>query len=779
MLVRAPAFTTIAVLTLGLGIGANTAIFSIVNAVLLRPLPYTDADRLVRIVQSNPGADVVQDRRVPSMNQEQFLQWRARTRTLSHLAVFERYTITLTGLAEPARLAGAAVSPALFPMLGASPEIGHGFADADERPGGRKVVVLSHQMWQRYFGLDPGIVGRTVSIDGRVYAVAGVMPVSFEFPDKETLFWTPFVIAAPAQIPGGGEVIMVQAIGRLKDGVSLDQAAAEANTPAVIAGLEGRIEVLRLKDELVAPFRPALTILLASVGFVLLIACANVANLLLSRAASRQQEIIVRSFLGASRGRLVRQVLTESLLLAALGGAAGVLLSYWGIPIVAALDPGNIPRLNETRLDARVFVFSSAVSLVTGVCFGLAPALHLSLADRARAFRGTRVRGLLSAAQVALAMMLLVGAGVLIRGLIKVSDVARGFNPENALTFELALPEARYPKVKRMQLLEAFLARLRAEPGVGAASLSDSLPSQAAHVGAVSMRRDPDGRLVVSDRMDIRIVSADFFKATGMTLVDGRTFDDGDRAGRPLVALINQTMARERFGRENPIGQSVRGVLDGAGPARVIGVVDDVKPAGIDARIRAEIYLDFRQAGLDDMPMVFALRTASDPAAVVARARTHLKQFDSQLILENVATMSQRMADTVAQPRFYAAILGAFAVIALALAAVGLYGVMSYSVSQRTKEIGIRMALGAGRSDVIGLVAGQGMAFTIAGIAAGLAGAFAVTRFLESILFGLSPFDPPTVAGVSALLAIVAALAIYVPTRRATHVDPLVALRYE
>jgi putative ABC transport system permease protein len=279
--------------------------------------------------------------------------------------------------------------------------------------------------------------------------------------------------------------------------------------------------------------------------------------------------------------------------------------------------------------------------------------------------------------------------------------------------------------------------------------------------------------------MDIRIVSADFFKATGMTLVDGRTFDDGDRAGRPLVALINQTMARERFGRENPIGQSVRGVLDGAGPARVIGVVDDVKPAGIDARIRAEIYLDFRQAGLDDMPMVFALRTASDPAAVVARARTHLKQFDSQLILENVATMSQRMADTVAQPRFYAAILGAFAVIALALAAVGLYGVMSYSVSQRTKEIGIRMALGAGRSDVIGLVAGQGMAFTIAGIAAGLAGAFAVTRFLESILFGLSPFDPPTVAGVSALLAIVAALAIYVPTRRATHVDPLVALRYE
>jgi putative ABC transport system permease protein len=572
---------------------------------------------------------------------------------------------------------------------------------------------------------------------------------------------------------------MVQAIGRLKDGVSLDQAAVEANTPAVIAGLPGPIELLRLKEELVAPFRPALTILLASVGFVLLIACANVANLLLSRAASRKQEIIVRSFLGASRGRLVRQVLTESLLLAALGGAAGVLLSYWGIPIVAALDPGNIPRLNETRLDAPVFLFSIAVSLGTGVCFGLAPALHLSWADRAPAFRGTGVRSLLSAAQVALAMMLLVGAGVLIRGFIKVSNVSRGFNPESTLTFELALPEARYSKVRRMQLLEAFLARLRAEPGVGAASLSDSLPSQAAHMGSVSMKRDPDGRLVVSDRVDIRIVSADFFKATGMTVVDGRTFDDGDRAGRPLVALLNKTMARERFGSENPIGQSVRGVLEGAGPARVIGVVDDVKPAGVDARIRAEIYLDFRQARLDDAPIVFALRTSSDPAAVVARARTHLQQFDSQLILENIATMSQRMADTVAQPRFFAAILGAFAVIALALAAVGLYGVMSYSVSQRTKEIGIRMALGAGRSDVIGLVAGQGMAFTIAGIAAGLAGAFAVTRFLESMLVGLSPFDPPTVAGVSALLAVVAALAIYIPTRRAMRVDPLVALRYE
>jgi putative ABC transport system permease protein len=781
MLVRNPAFTVIAVVTLGLGIGANTAIFSIVNAVLLRPLPYQDADRLVRVMQNHPDAPDVAERRGVVLNQEHFLQWRARTRTLSHLAVFERTTMTLTGRAEPARLTGATVSPSLFPMLGASPGMGRGFDDADERPGGRTVVVLSHQMWQRYFGLDPGIVGRTVSLNGRDHTVAGVMPASFEFPDKETMFWTPFVITPAVRIKDGGEVIMVQAIGRLKDNVSLDRAAAEANMPAVIGGMEGRIEVLRLKDEIVAPFRPALTILLASVGFVLLIACANVANLLLSRAVSRQQEIIVRSLLGASRGRLVRQVLTESLLLAALGGAAGVLLSYWGIPIVAALDPGTIPRLQETRLDATVFLFSIAISLVTGVGFGLAPALHLSRPDRAPTFRSTRIRSLLTAAEVALAMMLLVGAAVLIRGFIKVSNVSRGFNPENTLTFEVALPEARYPSVRRQQILEEFLAQLRTEPGIAAAALSDSLPSQAAHISSISMRRGPDGRAVVSERIEIRIVSADFFEATGMTLSDGRTFDDGDRGGQPFVALINRTMARQRFGNDNPIGQSVRGVLDGAGPARVIGVVEDVKPAGVDARIRAEVYVDFRQAAahLAQGPVLFSLRTASDPGALVGRARTRLQQLDAQLILENVATMSQRMADTVAQPRFYAAILGAFAFVALALAAVGLYGVMSYAVSQRTREIGIRMALGAARGNVIGLVAAHGMALTVAGIAAGLAGAFALTRYLESLLFGLSPFDPPTVAGVSLLLAAVAALAIYIPARRATRVDPVVALRYE
>ena len=781
MLVRNPAFTAVAVLTLGLGIGANTAIFSIINAVLLRPLPYTDAGRLLGVIQLNPNATDVGERRSAAINQEHFLQWRARTRTLSHLAAFERHPMTLTGRAEAARLSGAQVSPALFTMLGASPEIGRAFDEADEKPGGRAVVVLSHEMWERYFGLDTGIVGRTVSLDGRAHTVAGVMPASFEFPDKDTLFWTPFVITPPVQIPGGGEVVMVQAIGRLKDGVSLDQAVAEANTPAVITGLPGRIEVLRLKDELVAPFRPALTILLASVAFVLLIACANVANLLLSRAASRQQEIVVRSLLGASRGRLIRQVLTESLLLAALGGVAGVLLSYWGIPIVAALDPGTIPRLNETRLDAPVLLFSLAISLVTGVCFGLAPALHLSRPERARSFRGTRVRGLLTAAEVALALVLLVGAGVLIRGFIKLSNVSRGFNPENALTFELALPEARYPSVKRMQLYEELLAQLRAEPGIGAAALSDSLPSQGAHIAVSETVRGPDGRWVAGESQAIRIVSVDFFKATGMTLVDGRTFDDGDRAGRPQVVLINKTMARKKFGNDNPIGHSVREVLDGSGDWRVIGVVDDVKPAGVDARIQPEIYVDFRQASsvLSELTMLFTLRTASDPAAVVTRARTRLKQLDSQLILENVSTMSQRMSDTVAQPRFYAVMLGAFAFVALALAAGGLYGVMSYAVSQRTREIGIRMALGASRGDVVGLVAGQAMAFTIGGIATGLVGAFAVTRYLESMLFGLSPFDPSTVGAVTLLLAAVAAIASYIPALRATRVDPMVALRYE
>ena len=781
LLVRSPGFTLTAVVTLALGIGANTAIFSIVNAVLLRPLPYANADRLVRIVQNNPGAEQVQERRAATIDQEHFLQWRVRTRTLSHLAVFERHAMTLTASTESVRLSGARVSPALFPMLDARPAIGRGFDAADEQPGGRAVVVLSHLMWQRYFGLDPRIVGRSISLDGRPHAVAGVMPASFEFPGKDALFWTPAVLTPPARIPGGGEIVAVQAIGRLKEGVSLDQAVAEANTPGVIAALPGRIELLRLKDELVAPFRPALTILLASVGIVLLIACTNVANLLLSRAASRQQEIVVRSLLGASHRRIIRQVLTESLVLAALGGGAGVLLSYWSIPIVAALDPGTIPRLNETRLDAPVFLFSIAISLVTGGCFGLAPALHLSRPDRAQMFRGSRVRSVLTAAEVALAMVLLVSAGVLVRGFIKVSNVSRGFDPANALTFEVALPEARYPATRRKQVLEEFLAQLRAEPGVSAAALSDSLPSQAAHIGVIAIVRAPDGRWVAGERQDTRIVSADFFKATGMTLVDGRTFDDEDREGRPLVVLINQTMARRRFGNDNRIGRTVRDALDGVGPARVIGVVEDVRPAGVDARVRAEIYVDFRQAGseLANVPMLFTLRTTSDPAALVARARTGLARLDAELVLENVATMSRRMSNSVAQPRFYAVVLGAFALVALTLAAVGLYGVMSYAVSQRTREIGIRMALGAGRGDVLGLVAGQAMANTMAGVAVGLAGAFALTRYLESMLFGVSPFDRPTVGVVIFVLAAVAALASYIPARRAARVDPTVALRYE
>jgi putative ABC transport system permease protein len=781
-LLKRPAFTLVTMLTLGLGIGANTAIFSVVDAVLIRPLPYKHENRLVRILQNNPHAGPGGQRQSGGISTETFQQWRARAQTLSHIGVFERSTMTLAGRAAPARLVGALVSASVFPLLAVTPELGRGFGDAEEKPG-NNAVVLSHRAWEWYFGFDPKILGRKIVLDGRTYPVVGVMPASFSFPDRDTMFWVPFVIKQPVVYePGAGEVELVQTLARLKDGVTLEQAAAEANILSPTSNSPGRIEVVPLKEELVAPVRPALVVLVAAVGFVLLIACANVANLLLSRAASRQQEMGIRAMLGACRWRLIRQTITESLMLGALGGAGGIALAFWGVPLLVALDPGGIPRLSEMRVDPPAFAFTLAVSLLTGILFGLAPALRLSRMDRMQALKdgqmsgGNRTRNLLVMSEIAMAMILLTAAGVLAKGFLKLSRVELGIDPENALTFEISLPEARYKAAQAIQLYEQFLGQLQSQAGVKAAALSSALPSQGANIGVIAMNT----KGVRIDAFGVRVISPDYLKASGMTLIAGRNFNEGDRAGQPLVVLVNQAYAK-RFGAESAVGKTIRGAIDGAGPAQVIGVVEDVKPVGLDRVIHPEVFVDYRQSASEPGigGIFFTVRAASDPAALIANSRVLLRRLDSELTIGNVATLSRRLADSVAQPRFYAVLLGIFATVAVTLAAVGIYGVMMFAVSQRTREIGIRAALGAKRGDIFSLVFRQGAALAAVGIVIGLVGVFALTRYLQTMVIGITTFDLPVLAVLSLVLAAIAAIACYVPARRATRIDPIVALRYE
>jgi cell division protein FtsX len=867
-----PAFAAVAVVTLGLGIGTNTAIFSVVNAVLLRPLPYKDADRLVRIVQNRPNAPQGMPARMAAMSTEDIEAWRPRTRTLSHIAAYGRDVQTLTGLDEPIRLNGARVSPALFPMLGAQPLAGRVFEEVEGKPGSDAVVILSHQAWRRYFNAERDILGRHIMLEGRGHAVVGIMPETFEFPDSETLFWVPFVMTPVVRTPGQRMIQLTQAIARLGDGVTMAQATAEANTiyrqlreeeslfdaqqppagpsrpepegpqtanpgdagqrrimrePAdgpvtegqrqVMRGAPGpemfrrggpdagarrggpappgggmfgmgsvSIELVSLKDELVAPVRAALVVLLVAVGFVLLIACANVANLLLARAAGRQQEIAIRAALGAGRVRLIRQVLTESVLLAVLGGVVGTALAFWGVRLLAALGPGNIPRLTEVRIDVPVFLYIALVSLATGIVFGIMPAVRVSRAERLQALKeggGNRARSLLAVAEIALALVLLVGAGLLINSFLKLSNVDPGYEPENVLTFQVALPQARYADTERLLFYEQALTRLQTLPGVQAAAMANTLPL---NPGVMRLSANVHGRpqptrpeeMVVAD---LRIVSQRYADAMGLDVLDGRGFNDDDREGQPPVVLVNRTFARRYFAGENAVGHRLQ--LGGPNPFEIVGLVDDVRHAGLDAEPQAEVYMDYRQArvalprGLGGM--FFALRTAGDPGARVPHVRTLVRQLDSQLTIDNVASMEQRLSDSVARPRFYAVLLGLFAAVAVTLATVGIYGIMAYSVTQRTREIGIRMALGAERRAVLGLILRQGLTLTAIGVLTGLGAAYAVTRYLQNLLFGLSPSDPSTFAGVSLLLAAIAVLACYLPARRATRVDPIVALRYE
>ena len=800
VLAQRPGFTAVAVVTLALGIGANTAIFSLVNAVLVRPLKYRDAERLVMLWEDSTAAGFARDNLAPA----NYFDWKSQQQSFDQTAATRQLTFDLTGDGEPEKLLGFGVEASFFPLLGVEPALGRALLPGDDSENAR-VVVLSHGLWQRRFGGERSIVGREVLLNGEKYTVVGVMPRGFQFQYSNFDLWTPFGLTPEKKAERGPHYLEV--VARLKDGVTVAQAEADLNTisariaeadPDNATGLKA--VVVPMREQLAGGSRQTLSVLLGAVALVLLIACANVAGVLLSRAAARRREMAVRAALGASRWRIVRQLLTESVMLGAAGGALGTLLALWAFAFLQQLVPSGMREMVELKLDLTVLVFTLAVSLLAGIAFGLAPAIAASKTDLNDALKqggarggvgsGRRLRGAFVVSEVALALVLLVGAGLLIQTLYRLRGQYAELRPESVLTLRTSLAENRYGEPsRRAAFYEQVLARVESLPGVTAAGYTTAVPlTRKGGANGLSLEGKDNGPSSTWNA-NHRQVTPDFFRAMGQTLREGRAFDARDDEGAPPVAAVNEAMARAFWPGESAMGKRFK-VGSPAAPEpwmTIVAVVSDVRQMGADAPVKPEMYVPYRQAApyWSKAPYSFftprdlVVRTSGDPQGLVAAVRNAIHEVDPYQPISGVRTMDEVLGVETAQRRLGMILLTAFASLALLLASLGIYGVLAFFVVQHTQEIGVRLALGARPSDVLRLVVGRGMKLALAGVGIGLVASLGLARLLASLLYGVSPGDPATFALVAVLLACVALLACLVPARRATKVDPMVALRYE
>ena len=783
---KRPGFTLIIILVLALGIGANTAMFSVINAIVLRPLPYKDSGQLMALWEQSKQMEEM------SVAYPNFLDWQAQNRVFDQMAAFKSDNFNYTDGGDPERMRGKQVSADFFALLGVNPILGRGFSPEDDKPGANPTVIVSHAFWQNRLSANSASIGQPLRLNAKDYTLIGVLPADFEFNGVTDIF-VPLGLNTNKMMDRGSHP-GIYVIGRLKRGLTIDQAVASMATitsnlsqqyPATNAG--NSAVVVSLYEDTVGSIRTPFLILLGAVALVLLIACANVANLLLARSTTRQKEIAIRSAMGALRTRLVRQLLTESVLLSLVGGIGGLLIAVFGIRILMTLTPPDIPRTKEVSLDLWVLGFTLLMSLITGVIFGLAPALQASKTNineslkeggrSATSGSGTRrVSKVLVIGEIAISLMLLISAGLMIKSFLQLRAINPGFDAHNLLTMQIALPPSKYPEeAQQIQFVEQLTARIAGIPGVKAVGMSNGLPLGRGSETPYLVEGQPP---LTPDQQPIAVefgVSPGYFSAMGIPILKGRAFTENDTANTPKVIIIDQEMARKAFPNQDPIGK--RFIPLAGAPHEIVGVVANVKHYGLEKKQKEQFYLCYKQHG--NPSLYLSVRTETNPMNLAGLVRSQVSSLDKNQPVYDIRSMEERLSITMAKPRFNALLLGIFAAVALILSVVGVYGVISYSVNQRIHEIGLRLALGAQRFHIFKMVVGQGLLLAVIGIALGIAGAVAFGRVMASLLFGVVTTDLTIFAGVSLLVAVVAFMACYLPARKATRVDPMIALRNE